>query len=42
MQKQNQGVRSGGGWSGGGGWLVVGGEVGYGGCKQRIEGIVQY
>ena len=30
---------------GGGGWLVamlmVGGDVGYGGCEQRIEGFVQ-
>ena len=30
---------------GGGGWLVamlgVGGDVGYGGCEPRIEGIVQ-
>ena len=30
---------------GGGGWLVamlgIGGDVGYGGCEQRIEGIVQ-
>ena len=29
-----------------GGWLVamlgVGGDVGYGGCESRIEGIVQY
>ena len=45
---------SGGEWSGGGGsgwWgdrvdvnamLGVGGDVGYGGCEPRIEGIVQY
>ena len=32
-------------WSGGGGWLVarlgVVGDVCYGGCKPRIEGIVK-
>ena len=31
---------------GGGGWLVamlgVGGNVGYGGCEPRIEGVVKY
>ena len=50
MQKKSEGVRvrSGEGevWSGGGGgWLVVrlgiGGDVGYGVCEPRIEGIVQ-
>ena len=29
------------GWSIGRGWLGVGVDVGYGGCEQRIEGIVQ-
>ena len=33
------------GLAGDGGWLAemlgVGGDVGYGGCKPRIEGIVQ-
>ena len=38
------GVEGGGGRGGGGGlvaMLVVGGDVGYGGCEPRIEGIVQ-
>ena len=44
------GVRLGGGGSGGSGWgvrvdvkamLGVGGDVGYGGCEPRVEGIVQ-
>ena len=33
------------GGRGGGGWLVAmlgKGDVGYGGCEARIEGIVQY
>ena len=44
-------VGSGGGQVGGSGWwvvrvdvnamLVVGGDVGYGGCEPRIEGIVE-
>ena len=43
-----RGVRWGSGWWGGGGvrvyvnaMLGVGGDVGYGGCEPRIEGIVQ-
>ena len=52
-QKKNRGggVGSGGGQVGGSGWwgvrvdvnamLGVGGDVGYGGCEPRIEGIVQ-
>ena len=42
------GIRWGSGWWGGGGvrvdvnaMLGVGGDVGYGGCEPRIEGIVQ-
>ena len=53
QKKSGVGVRSGRGWGGvegkggqgGGGWLVarfgVGGDVGYGGCEPRTEGIVQ-
>ena len=48
------GREGGSGWSGGGGgggggvrvdvnaMFGVGGDVGYGGCEPRIEGIVQY
>ena len=43
LQKKSGGGGRGGGWLVG--WLVamlgVGGDVGYGGCEQRIEGIVQ-
>ena len=43
MQKKSGcgGVCGGGGWSGEGVWLAVVGGVGYGGCKQIIEGIVK-
>ena len=51
IQKKIGGVGSGGGQVGGSGWwgvrmdvnamLGVGGDVGYGGCEPRIEGIVQ-
>ena len=50
IQKKNWGGRGGsGGGSGWWGWvwvdvnamLGVGGDVGYGGCEQRVEGIVQ-
>ena len=40
MQK-SQGGEVWGGWSGEGVWLAVVGGVGYGGCKQIIEGIVK-
>ena len=41
MQKKKSGWGGVGGWSEEGVWLVVVGGVGYGGCKQIIEGIVK-